>query len=246
MYWEITEMSRAAPQDAPEGAERFVLHRHVDGSGAHIDLRLESGNCLLGWRIASESLEPGCWATEKMPHPTRWLEEDGDMCRADAGVYAWHEQDADTRALALHGRDGTTTLRFTRVAAPPVESIRALTGLARAHRHPLDRLESLAADGVEARRNAIARFCGLSRELDGAGFDETAWRRLLADMSLREINERLAKVETRYDRIHPPEPISRAEPLPDIGERTGAAQARQARAREILGQDGASFQMPDA
>ncbi len=87
--------------------------------------------------------------------------------------------------------------------------------LARAHQQPLDRLEALAADGLEARRNAIARFCGLSRELDGEGFDEEAWRRLLHGMSLREIGARLAKVETRHDLAHPPEAASRPEPLPD-------------------------------
>lgn len=227
MYWEIKDMTRTAPtcEGAPRTeAGRFVLHRHEDRDGAHFDLRIEEGNCLLGWRISGEVFEAGCWATEKMPHPTRWLEEDGDARREDAGVYAWRERGAEARELTLYGREGAVTLRFERAAAPPVDSIRALAGLARTHQQPLDGLEVLAADGLTARRNAIARFCGLSRELDGDGFDEDGWRRLLNGMTLSEINERLAKVETRHDLRHPPEPASRPEPLPSEAARAAEAE----------------------
>ncbi len=236
MYWEIRNLTRSeALADGalpPEGASRFVLHRHEDRDGAHFDLRIEEGNCLLGWRISGEAFEAGCWATEKMPHPPRWLDEDGDAHREDEGVYVWRERGAEARELALHGRTGVTVLRFERAEAPPVDSIRALAGLARAHQQPLDRLEALAADGLEARRNAIARFCGLSRELDGEGFDEEAWRRLLHGMSLREIGARLAKVETRHDLAHPPEAASRPEPLPD-GSMGRAQDERLGRAMRI-------------
>jgi hypothetical protein len=77
MYWKLSEMRREPSDGAPPvGEKRFVLHRHVDADGPHLDLRLEAGNCLLGWRIAGEELNPGCWASEKAPHPKSWLDED--------------------------------------------------------------------------------------------------------------------------------------------------------------------------
>lgn len=226
MYWEVTEIRalETAPEEEPAG--RFVLHRHCDGDGAHFDLRLEHGDCLAGWRIAGERLETGCWATEKLPHPLRWLEEDGDARRENAGAYAWRQQDDNERSLVLKDAEGATLITLKRCASPTVEEVRALAALAAEHGQTPAALSTLAADGLTARARSVERFCGLSRALDSDGFDETGWRRLLAGMTLGEIDERLAKVETRYDRAHPPSPVSRPEPLDaDTSARDRAAQA---------------------
>ncbi|HDP34132.1 MAG TPA: hypothetical protein ENN29_03365 [Candidatus Hydrogenedentes bacterium] len=237
MYWQITEMTRREPEAAVADAPRFVLHRHEDASGAHHDLRLEDGNCLLGFRITGETLATGCWATEKMPHPKGWLEQDGDAQRVLAGTYQWRVSDKRCRELALHGADATVVIRFERCDAPTAEEVRTLAAFAKEQRLTMDRLPALLEDGLAARRNAIARFCGLSRELDGASFDESAWRELLGGLTLREIGAQLAAVEARYDRAHPPAPVSRPEPLrfdqPARGER-----AR--RAMRILGMQNGS------
>lgn len=213
MYWEITEIKemKAAPEGASAG--RFVLHRHHDGEGAHFDLRLESGDCLVGWRIAGDQLEAGCWATEKMPHPPAWLEEDRDAKRENAGVYSWQHQGEDRCSLVLTGTKGATLLTLNRRSGPTVDEVRALATLALEHDQTPSTLPQLVEDGLTARARSVERFCGLSRALDDDGFDETGWRRLLSGMTLGEIGERLAKVESRYDRIHPPSPVSRAERL---------------------------------
>lgn len=73
------------------------------------------------------------------------------------------------------------------------------------------------ADGVEARRRAVERFCGLGRELDGFAFDEGVWRRTLEPLSLREIHGHLSAYEVRFDQRHPPQAVSRPESLEEEG-----------------------------
>ncbi len=232
MYWEVTEVTRAAAMPTEEVGPRFVLHRHEDEGGVHHDLRLESGNCLVGFRVAGDALEAGCWATEKMPHPKRWLGSDGEAQRVLAGTYGWRTAGPGRRTLRLYGADATMTLCFERCAAPGVATVRALAQQARALQVDVARLGDLAADGLAARRNAIARFCGLSRALDGDAFDEAGWRSLLSGQTLRQVGERLASVEARYDRAHPPAPTSRPEPLD--ADRDGSDD-RARRAMKILG-----------
>ncbi len=231
MYWKITEMTRQEAGAPAADASRFVLHRHQDAEGVHHDLRLEDGNCLLGFRIAGQALEAGCWATEKMPHPKEWLQQDRDAQRVLAGNYGWRDTEPNHRELLLHSGEATVTLHFERCAALPVESVRALATLAQEQHVALNGLPALVEDGLAARRNAMARFCGLSRELDGTGFDEQHWRDLFGGMTLHQIGEHLAAVEARYDRSHPPAPVSRPETL---DHKEHAQENRAQRVREIL------------
>lgn len=233
MFWQVTEIKHVETDTGGEEAGRFVLHRHQDAEGGHLDLRLECGEYLAGWRIAGERLEEGCWATEKMPHPVRWLEQDGDAQREMAGAFAWRRQDADCRIVALTDGDAVTEVTLKRCEGPSVSAIRALMETAHAHGQAAAALPTLLEDGLTARARAVERFCGLSRALDGDGFDETGWRRLLAGMNLREIDERLARVETRHDRAHPPSPVSRPERLDT---EDTAAGARTVQAFRIAGE----------
>lgn len=214
-------------------APRFVLHRHRDDQGIHHDLRLEDGNCLLGFRIVGDTLETGCWATEKMPHPKNWLEEDGDAERLLVGTYAWRDTETDHRELRLYTEEGTVALCLTQCNVPDVTTIRSLTTLMQEQHLAPETLESLVEDGLTARRNAIARFCGLSRELDGTGFNETQWRKTFDNQTLRQINENLASVEKRFDSAHPPQPVSRPETLYHNNK---TEETRAQRARKILNQ----------
>ena len=227
MFWQVTEIKRMETAPGGEEAGRFVLHGHRDAGGAHLDLRLECGEYLAGWRIAGERLEEGCWATEKLPHPARWLEQDGDARREMAGTFAWRRQDPECRVVALTDGDTVTEVTLKRCEGPSVEDVRALVERVHAHGQAASALPALVEDGITARARAMERFCGLSRALDGNGFDETGWRRLLSGMNLQEIGERLARVETRYDRMHPPSPVSRPERL-DTEEQTASARTAQA------------------
>jgi len=233
MYWQITRITRQEPESPAADAPRFVLHRHRDASGVHHDLRLEDGHYLLGFRIAGETLETGCWATAKMPHPKTWLEEDRDAQRLLAGTYAWRHPETDYKELVLYADEGTVAMRLEPCNTLDVDAVRALTALAQEQGLDTNTLASLVEDGLTARRNAVGRFCGLSRELDGAGFDEPHWRNLFGHLTLRQINEHLTAVEKRFDRTHPPQPVSRPEFL---GFEQTKQENRTQRAREILNQ----------
>lgn len=87
---------------------------------------------------------------------------------------------------------------------------------------------NLIRDGVAARRRAVARFCGLGRELDGGAFEEDVWRKTLAGCSLDEIHAHLRAYEVRFDEKHPPQPVSRPAPLEN------AAVNEHGRALEIV------------
>ena len=73
MYWKVTceeaDDTAIGPAE-PDG--RFVLHRHCDADGPHLDLRLEQDDYLLGWRIDGVDLAAAPWAVEKAPHPLAW------------------------------------------------------------------------------------------------------------------------------------------------------------------------------
>jgi hypothetical protein len=223
MYWSMSAQPDAPASEAfkPEG--RFVLHRHRDSQGPHYDLRLEQEGYLLGWRIDADSLDDPAWATEKMPHPALWLEQDGEAARADEGLYAWLERGPERRELVLWGRQGDRTLRFTREAGlPPRDQCDIRRALDDAN-VPTAQAARLVADGLSARRRAMERLCGLGRELDGDAFDEALWRRSLEGLSLDEIHAQLRAYELRFDLKYPPQPLSQPEPLPEDGDTARAA-----------------------
>jgi hypothetical protein len=224
MHWKITQVSPHPPEADAEFNGRFVLHRHCDAHGPHLDLRLEQDECLLGWRIEG-GLEAGAWATEKMPHPKHWLEQDGNAIREDAGAYAWHERGPDCRELLLHGKDAAMRIRFEPAEHLPPQTQRDLCDLAQREKLPQYVLAALAQDGLTARRRAVARFCGLGKELDGSAFDEPAWRASLDGMPLDTIHQHLRAYEVRFDQKYPPTPTSQPEPLDFEEARTAKAQA---------------------
>jgi hypothetical protein len=238
MFWTLSSVepldsatARAADVAPVEG--RFVLHRHRDTQGPHLDLRIEQDGCLAGLRIDADALAPGAWASEKAPHALHWLRQDGDAVRVDAGAYAWEQCETDVRVMRLDGAQGACRLEWRRVDGLPPNCVRALIEAARAVHAAPDRMAELVRDGAEARGRAIARLCGLGRELDGAAFDAAAWRRMLEPLSLREIHGHLAAVETRFDRAFPPEPLSRPEALEDEAQRA-TAQSRSDQALRLL------------
>ena len=227
MFWKITcqpadsasdERQAASPtHDAPDDG-RFVLHRHSDADGPHLDLRLEAGDHLLGWRIDGPNFDGEPWATEKGPHPLSWLEQDSDAQRQDAGHYRWVERHPDRRVLVLEGRYGPQVVCAERQPALPARVVRSLVETLTELGEDADRLGGLVRDGATARTRAIERLCGLGRELDGRLFEETIWRKTLAGLSLDEIHAQLRSLEVRFDRKYEPRPVSRAETLPDVEE----------------------------
>lgn len=216
MYWRLEWDKDAAPETAAaEG--RFVLHRHRDDEGPHLDLRLERDGYLLGWRIDGEEVDDGVWATDKPPHPTHWLDSDGAAVREDAGTYAWLERDAHGGRLFLQGRSGARVLRVRRETGLPAGCVRAIRDALAKYEAAPDGAALLIADGVHARRRAVERLCGLGRELDGAAFEPEAWRALLAEKSLEDIETHLRAFEMRFDGKYPPRPVSQPAAL-DSGE----------------------------
>lgn len=228
MYWSVR--SEVVDGEAAQGPYdgRFVLHRHIDPLGPHLDLRLEQDGYLAGWRVDGLALGERSFATQKAPHPLHWLDQDGDAIREDAGHYRLERQDDGESVVALHGRRGVVRLR---VAPEPVlsPSIAHEVATVLAERgQPPARAARLVADGIVARTRAIERFCGLGRELDGEAFEDTLWRRMLRDLSLEEIHAQLRSFERRFDAAHPPLPVSQPERLP------GEHRDRQDQARAIV------------
>lgn len=236
MHWTLENVEALDPAAAGTARDgRFVLHRHHDAEGPHLDLRMETGGCLAGWRIDGDALAPGATAGDKAPHPLRWLDQDGSAQRLDRGEYAWESRDADTWTVLLRGARGALRLVWRRERGLGPAAARALALAAREHGVTQDRLAALAGDGVEARNRAVARLCALGRRLDGAHFDEASWRALLAGLSLREITGHLAAFETRLDGLFPPEPASRPEALDGGGGRAARADRNDAALRLLLG-----------
>ena len=213
MLWRITSEAVDAAEPGEE-AGRFVLHRHEDASGPHQDLRLEHGGFLVGWRVAGDTLDGGpCLATEKMPHPLRWLEEDGGAERADAGSYAWVERGPQRRVLLLKGERGTRRITAEPVGGFEPGAAAALVETMEKAGVPLERLPLLAEDGLTARRRAVTRLLGLGRELDGDAFDADLMKRMLEGLTLDEVHAHLRSYEARFDARYPPRPVSRPESI---------------------------------
>lgn len=224
MFWKIR--CEDAPEEsghAPEG--RFVLHRHVDSGGEHLDLRLECDGHLKGWRIDAAELGREAWATEKAPHPVRWLEDDGDAVRMDAGEYAWSRSGRDGGDLLLFGSDGCRCVSVSRAEELPVDAARAIADAIREHEMEPSQVAALIVDGATARKRATERLCGLGRELDGDAFDDVVWRKTLSGLTLEEIHGQLRSFEVRFDVKHPPLPVSRPEASEDGVEGTRSVQA---------------------
>lgn len=230
MYWKLTctpcdttnEPPGAPPQfrEAREslekntGGSRFVLHRHGDDRGPHLDLRIEENGCLGGWRVDALSLRGEPWAEEKAPHPLDWLDREDGVLTEDAGTCLCLSR-ALPRQWLLKGTRGFFLLTATPVTEWTPARLKTLTE-AVPDPEARDALPALAADGLTARRHAITRFCGLGRELDGKAFDETVWRKALEALSLEEIHQQLQALECRFDRHFQPERLSRPEPLPPV------------------------------
>lgn len=202
------------PDAPPEG--RFVLQRHHDAAGPHLDLRLEQpGGYLLGWRIDAATLDGDSCASEKAPHPIAWLEQDGDTVREDAGAYRWLDRDNLGGRLLLEGERGTRIVTVSRGEVVSAAAIRAIQECAGRLNVRLDDAARLMEDGVAARSRAIDRFCGLGRELDGETFDEALWRKTLRQLPLADLQVHLRGLEVRFDAKYPPRPVSRPVPLDD-------------------------------
>ncbi|MFA6240985.1 MAG: hypothetical protein WC655_08655 [Candidatus Hydrogenedentales bacterium] len=216
MYWSILcEDASGAPESAAHADGRFVLHKHNDVEGPHLDLRLEQDGYLLGWRIDGVSLEGAPWAAEKAPHAVEWLDRDGDAQRQDAGTFCWLERNADERAVLLRGAAGDRVVRARREKGLTPGTIRAVrAALAEANASEANAAQ-LIADGAAARHRVVERFCGLGRELDGDAFDVDTWRKTLAALSLEDIHTHLRAYEVRFDKKYPPAPVSTPERLPD-------------------------------
>ena len=165
----IHRMSCERAQETREvpagGVQRFVLHRHRDGQGPHLDLRLEQDGYLMGFRVEAEALDGTVWGTVKAPHPLAWLDQDGAAVREDEGTYFWDSGGPEEGVLVLCGARETTCIWVEADVSVPVPEVLAVRAAAESLGVSLDALGSLAADGQRARERAISRYCGLGREL---------------------------------------------------------------------------------
>ncbi len=218
MFWKIRMDDGLEASGLGEREGRFVLHRHRDGLGEHLDLRLECDGYLLGWRMAPGVDGEEQFASEKGPHPVRWLDEEEAAVVVDRGVYGWLERDGDGGSLFLEGEKGLRRVVVSRVDGLTVEVACGIEKALRDLELPMGEAGALIVDGVVSRRRAVERLCGLGRELDGGDFEEETWRKTLGLLSLEEIHGQLRAFESRFDAKYPPAPVSIPEGLGDEGE----------------------------
>ena len=211
MFWKVAQLEHTQTPAHFVPAGRYVLQRHTDAQGEHLDLRLEADGHLRGWRIDAAALGAGAWATEKAPHPLRWLDDDGNAQRLDAGEYSVERTDTNTTALLLRGAGGSTRVVMTPAPELPASAARSIADALHALKAAPADAARLIADGVAARSRATERFCGLGRELDGDAFEEKLCRRTLAGLTLDEIHAQLRAYEVRFDAKYPPLPVSKPE-----------------------------------
>ncbi len=226
MNWHLVEVRTMGESAAPENWEgRFVLQAHRDNAGAHLDLRLEYAGVLLGFRVAATELEAGSWATEKSPHPLRWLDQDGTAERLDEGKYAWVQHDAESGILHLNGRDGQRVLHFKReTMLAPAVSMRVHAWLAE-HDLAVDSLPALVEDGYQARKHAVRQLLGLGRVLEQSEFDVTYWEEHLRHADLKTILAHLQRFEARFDTAFAPNTCAQPAPISEQNDDTQTAQA---------------------
>ncbi len=220
---------------------RFVLHRHRDDGGEHLDLRLEEGEVLVGWRLSRNAMEQlaqgdGVVCELKLIHPKRWLDVNGGVCDVeDSGTYRWVRRDADGGTALFDGKRLAGQYEFARrkePAEPVPDSYRDFLsvvkdelGLDLARADDVARLVASARDGDTARSRAVERLCALGVELDGESFDEKMWRKTLRHLSLAEIHAHLRSFERRFDEKYPPLPVTKREKLEERDRRRERAAA---------------------
>ncbi|MDZ4859905.1 MAG: hypothetical protein SGI88_13080 [Candidatus Hydrogenedentes bacterium] len=213
MFWKLSgQRDESGEEQSPlANAKRFVLQRHADVHGPHLDLRLEQDGYLVGFRIDGLCVEGETWATEKAPHPVDWLDSDGETVREDAGFYALERVNAGELRLKLYGARQMFAIHAVHEPGLSPIAVRDISATLRAHSLAASDAAKLIADGLTARRRAVERYCGLARELDSAAFDEGVCKRALAVLSLEEIHTQLRAYEVRFDTKYPPAPVSQPE-----------------------------------
>ena len=228
---EKVDAGRATERDDGGRSEwrRYVLHAHRDEGGEHLDLRLEEGDVLVGWRLPPDVVEQLALGKQvpcelKRIHPIRWLEVDEAGCAVeDAGTYRWVTKSGARALIAFRGKQLAGVYSVTRQQGErnspadrydeSVSVIQGELGLDLARTDDVAELVARAHDGDTARKRAVERLCALGRQLDGDSFDEQMWRKTLGGLSLREIHGHLRPFERRFDEKHPPVPVTRQERL---------------------------------
>ena len=206
MLWTLESMEPVDTEPADGWAGQWVLHRHRDTDGPHLDLRLETGGILGGLRIDGEALNPGVRAIEKAPHPLDWLTTDGPAQADGRGQWGWDTRKPERRILILDDGADRYRLVWRRLPPLPPDAHARLSEWCREHRLAPAELPGLCADGLRARQAALARCQGLAALIEGDRFDPNAWQILLEPLDLEALNRRLEALEAQLDRLHPPIP----------------------------------------
>jgi hypothetical protein len=231
--WVIEKVDAGRATERPDVGtsepRRFVLHGHRDDAGDHLDLRLEEGDVLVGWRLPPDVVEQLAVGKQvpcelKRIHPIRWLDVDEEGCSLeDSGTYTWVTKSGTRALIAFRGEQLAGVYSVTRQQGDrkspadeydeSVAFIREKCGLDLGRMDDAAELVARAHDGDTARKRAVERLCALGRQLDGDSFDEQMWRKTLGGLSLREIHGHLRPFERRFDERHPPVPVTRQERL---------------------------------
>ncbi len=239
MFCRMVEHQGEIPVELPFHSEgRFVLHRHKDKQGIHLDLRIEQKGYLLGWRIDSTELQSELWGVEKLPHSSAWLDTTEHADLVHSGDYRWFSHGDGNGYLVLRLENQVQRVyHIERWAGFSLRFQRALWQSMRKWQVLPAQVISLIEDGVEARNYAIQRLCGLGKFLEGDCFDSSHWEKVLSQCSLSEIHAYLKKWEDRFEKQSPPERLSRPEKVDESWSNEAESHTSQSLLHLILGQE---------
>lgn len=194
----------------PIATGRFIVQRHQDNLGVHIDIRLEHEGYLTGWRIDGVSeLADEMWGEAKLPHNPNLL-YDANLPEIERGIYQWYLEDGEIGILELVSTsEDCKVFRVEKCCGVPLSVQRKLIEICSGYGLKWDEVSSLIGDGLKAREWMITKICGMAQYLDDQAFVQDDYVEYLKNRSFEELKESLIIWEKRLSLKKPVERVTK-------------------------------------
>ncbi|MCX8065998.1 MAG: hypothetical protein N3G21_12650 [Candidatus Hydrogenedentes bacterium] len=198
----IYKFQRVYIQDGLELGEvamgRFIIHRHSDIAGEHIDIRLEEDFSLVGWRVDGTSeLGDEMWGVAKLPHHPGLL-DDGTIPVVAKGKFRWLLDNKDDTFLELEFDDGEIRVyKVEKHGGLPASIQNRLNKIISDNGLSWDEALSLIGDGIKAREWLITKICGMVEYSGNYILPQAEYAEYLKGKSLDELKRNLTYWEKK-------------------------------------------------
>ena len=180
---------------------QYIIHAYTKHSDKYLDLRLNCGDYLSGWRIYGYG-ELACemWGEPKLPHNPGVLEDSNFTC-IDRGIFKWYANSEKDWLLELESESGQTKVyTVERHWGLPANIQSAIITLTEEKGYSPEEVLTLLNEGLQAREWVITKICGIGKYIEGEAFCEQAWRDVLKKKPFHELRECLTSWQKR---LHP-------------------------------------------